>query len=172
MALDLSSSHTPPPAKPQARKPRAKAVPKETDTARIERRTDGLIGLASIATIPLALTGNIADIAACNDHVPNIATEAANAAETDERIAGVIDKAIAIGPYAKLLGAIVPLALQIAVNHKRLPFEPLAKFGVKSPELLTAQIQAQAAAQHREAMRARAEAEAEIAKLQQEMATG
>src|SRR4029077_9722620 len=57
-------------------------------------------------------------------------------AETDEKIAAFIDRLTSVGPYAGLVKATIPLALQIAVNHKRAPATMVGTMGIMDPDIL------------------------------------
>lgn len=74
-------------------------------------------------------------------YTPTIAEAVNSVAQEDERIANVLDKILKTGPYAALVGALVPLAMQIATNHNKLP--PVASMGILSKEDLMAKVATQ-----------------------------
>lgn len=180
MALDLSQPLAPPPRKPRsgisATPASSKAVEKARE-ARVSEREDGLNGLCSLAAIPLVATGNLADLGAVSTHTPAICHEAAALAETNDKVAKVIDRVIAVGPFAGLIAATVPLVLQILVNHGRLPAAMFGQFGVVPPEMMqhraSIELQKQAADLARmeaEAQRDLLAAQADLERVQQEAA--
>ncbi len=156
MALNLEA--TPPPAR--ATSPRKNAAEKRQDK-RTSEREEAVNGLFQLGAAGCLMAHQVADGAAIAEHGPNIAHETALLAENNASFAKVIDYITAIGPYAGLLTACLPLILQVAVNHKRLPAEPLAQFGVVSPETLTAKLAAQAAVNQARMMEEAREAERE-----------
>jgi hypothetical protein len=98
----------------------------------------GVAGLLQIPAFVLASAGRLNpalefDGIAVATHTPAIA-EAVHAMALEEpRVAAVLDKILSVGPYGALLGALVPLVAQIAVNHKKLPAGTL---GTSEPEAL------------------------------------
>jgi hypothetical protein len=164
--LDLSGpkNATPPPAG----KTRTAGGRKPANTAKLAsektaERESGLVGLGQIACVPLMLTGNMADCGAVAMHWPGVAHETAVIAETNANVARVVDFVTAVGPFAGLLAAIMPLTIQIMVNHNRIPMHPaLAQFGVVAPDVMKAQAQAQAAREAADMMRMQREAEQEL----------
>lgn len=164
MALDLSGPKTPPPAK--------RPTPAQRQaTAKTGEREEGLNGLFQIAAAGCLMGGQVADGAAVSTHGPNIAREAAQLAETNERMGRLLDYLTAVGPFAGLLAAAMPLGLQILVNHGKLPVVPaLQQFGIVPPGALEAQAKADAARQMAEYQRAQAAAEEELRELQRDEA--
>lgn len=156
MAFDASKRPTPPPAKPAARKPSPAAQAKRG------AREEGINGLFQLGTAVCMMTGQHADAAAFATHGPKIAPEVASIAEDYEKVGEVIDKLIAVGPFAGLLTAVLPLALQLAVNHGRGNAAVFADFGVVSKETLEAQGQAAALRQATAAVESQRQAEAEF----------
>lgn len=165
MALDLTGPKNAPPPSGPART-RGSATPAKRAQLASEKtaeREAGLIGLGQLACVPLMFTGNMADCGAISKHWPGVAEETAKIAENNANVARVVDFLTAVGPFAGLLTAVLPLGFQILVNHKRLPMHPaLAQFGVVSPETMEMQAQAEAMRLHAEMMREQAAAESEI----------
>lgn len=98
----------------------------------------GVTGLLQIPAFVLASAGRINPVLeydgiAIGTHAPNVAEAVHSLAMEEPRVAAVLDKILQVGPYGALLGALVPLAAQIAVNHKRLPAGTL---GAQEPEAL------------------------------------
>jgi hypothetical protein len=59
-------------------------------------------------------------------HTPPIADAVADLAVERPEVAAALDKIMAVGPYGALIGAVLPLAIQIAHNHNKVP-EPMAR---------------------------------------------
>lgn len=176
MALDLTGpKNAPPPSgAPRTRGSSTPAKRAQLVSEKTAEREQGLVGLGQLAVVPLMFTGNMADCGAISKHWPGVAAETAKIAESNANVARVVDFVTAVGPFAGLLTAVLPLAFQILVNHKRLPMHPaLAHFGVVSPETMEMQAQADALRAHAEMMRKQAAAEAEIREYyaEQERAT-
>lgn len=102
----------------------------------------GVLGLLQIPAFALGVAARVKpvlglDATALTIHGPGLATAIAQTAMDDERFAAILDRVLAVGPYGALLGAMVPLAMQIACNHGAIP--PTPELGVLSPaELLRA----------------------------------
>lgn len=120
------------------------------------------------------MLGQKADSQALAIHGPSIATETAELAETQPQVAKVIDLWAAVGPYAGILTATLPLVLQLAVNHGKLPKSLSGQFGVTDPAVLEAQADAsmarKAAEMLEEQNRARREAQEQLTRAQQAFA--
>lgn len=137
-------------------------------SARIDRRTEAVAGLFNIAMMPAMLTGQLADVAAYNDHGPKIAAEAARIGEMHDRFGEVIDRLEVVGPYAGLVMAAAPLVLQLLLNHGRLPdtyASAFAGLGVVAPKLLEAKTLRMMAEQQAAAEAEAADIAAEYARL-------
>ena len=79
----------------------------------------------------------MADAVAIEQHLPPIAEELGKLADSRPEVAAMLDRLTAAGPYAALLGALVPLGLQLAANHGLL--RP-GMFGTVPPDALIAQM--------------------------------
>lgn len=138
MPVDL----TPPPTRVQSRQstaPRQTAQQKKAATlaGKEAERKEGLDGLVQLGVGVLMLTKQHADAAAVAEHGPNVTNELVNLSRTHEGVANAIDKLIAVGPYGALITALMPLSMQIAVNHGLIQHtQALAPIGVKPKELL------------------------------------
>ena len=100
----------------------------------------GISGLLQIPAFALVSAGRFKpeleyDGIAIATHTPAIAEAVNQLALEEPRVAAVLDKVLTIGPYGALLGAFVPLAAQVAVNHKKLP---AGTMGAVEPETLKA----------------------------------
>jgi hypothetical protein len=112
--------------------------------------------------------GQYADAAAIGNHFGPLAVELANAAEGSEALAKPIDMLIAVGPYGALIAAALPLALQLAANHKLVNAGMMMGQGVVPPEVLEAQMKSQVATMQANALREQREAVEQARKAQAE----
>lgn len=105
----------------------------------------GISGVLQVPTAALAMAGRFKpeltyDAAAIAVHTPSIAEALNSLAQEEPRVAAVLDRVLAIGPYGAIVGVMITLTAQIAVNHKRLPVEAGAAFGAVEPDTLMASI--------------------------------
>jgi hypothetical protein len=169
--MSAASAAKAPPRKTAARPAPTKAVAAASTTPPVsdyERRRDGLVGLGSLGQGLCLLTGQYADAAAIGRYWQPVASELATVAGQYESIAKPVDILIQVGPFAALLTAVMPLAMQIAANHRMVDASRLYGQGVVSPEVLEAQMKAEMAQMQAEAMMAqkRAMMEAQAAQAQ------
>lgn len=153
-------------------KPRTAATTKTlAASAKTDAREEGLTGLAQIATGILIITKNYADAGAVDMHAAPIAHEIAVLAENDDRIANIVDRITAVGPYAALLTAVMPLALQILVNHDRIKPSAAGLMGgqVMSKEALEKKVEADILRAQAQFLKDAKEAQEEVARIQAEM---
>jgi hypothetical protein len=131
-------------------------------------RLDAVNGVFQMVQMGCVMGGQYADAGAIGMHGEAISTEVVAIADTNPRIARAVDYLMEVGPYAGLVGAVLPLVLQLAANHKVIPAEKVP--GVMSPEILTMQmeseLQKQAMAQMQEAARVKAEFDAMTASME------
>lgn len=130
---------------PKAGAPRvsapSKTAPRSTKSSSTPDYESAINGLLQIVSIPLAFTSPL-DALAVAEHGPGLAAAAAQTARERPEVAAVLDKLTAIGPYGLLIGAMIPLAAQIAANHDVLPPAINKMLGVKSKDEMTAQLRA------------------------------
>lgn len=95
---------------------------------------DGIMGMFQIAGVGLMMAGGdknkafTADSAAIATYGPDVAKSLDLLAQERPEIAAVLDKLLAVGPYGLVIGAVVPLAMQIAANHGvKIPGTPNAE---------------------------------------------
>lgn len=131
--MPITNGVTAPPAKTTVSKP---AGPKPVSKKTAERE-EAVLGIGQLAQVPLIATGNYADAGAIAAHFPNIAHELAVLADREASIAGIIDPLMKVGPYTALVAAVLPLAMQIMVNHGR---GQAGMMGTVKPEMLESQI--------------------------------
>lgn len=167
--IDMTAATAPP--KKRATSPRATrttSTPEPTIAAsNVQRRSEGLQGLAAMAQGICAVTGMYADAAAIGMFFPPVADELAKVAEANESIAKPIDLLINVGPYGALIGAVMPFAFQIAANHGWIDASRLAGQGVVPPAVLEARMKAQVLQMAADAQRAQNDALAEAQKAQE-----
>lgn len=149
--------------------PPAKRTPTATEkktVARANDRADALKGFGQLFQLPLLITGQHADAGALAMHWPNIATEIANLAETQPAIAKLVDPLMQAGPYAGLIAAVLPLVVQIGVNHGKVQ---AGAMGTVPAASLDAQVKAGLAKAELAALRAQQEAEKEARAIKAEI---
>lgn len=113
-------------------------------------------------SLGLLMAKQPADAGALSQHGPNIAHELALIADTNEGVAAFLDRLTTVGPYAGLVKAALPLALQLAVNHKRLGSQFTGTMGIMDPADLEAMVTLKAE-------KMKAELEAQMAQVRKEM---
>lgn len=170
MPIDMTAAVSAPPRKSSGtRASKPKTV--STDTrSNYEKRQDGLNGIAQLIQGGLVLTSQWADAAAIGRFAPPIARELALLSDTNETIAKPVDFLIQIGPYGALIEAVLPLALQIAANHRMVDASALTNMGVVPPQVLEAQMKAEVMRMQAEALREQQQAiaDANAAQLEYE----
>jgi hypothetical protein len=169
MPIDMSAAKAPP-RKRAARSNTASAAPVPAVDVRsnVERRSEGLNGLAQLGQGLCLMLGQYADAAAIGQHFPAVSVELAKVAETSDVVAKPIDFLIEVGPYGSLIAAVMPLAMQIAANHGMIDPGKLGGQGVVPPTVLEAQMKAQMARMQSEALMAQKQAMQEAQRVQAE----
>jgi hypothetical protein len=145
-------------------KPSSTSVKKASNLT--SERYEALNGIGQIAQAGLIAARQYADAGALGIHWENVSGELAKLAEKQESIAKLIDPLLTAGPYAALIAAVLPLGLQIAVNHG------VGKAGMMntvSPGLLDAQIRTRITQMEMEAVKAQKKAEEEMKALRESM---
>jgi len=125
-------------------------------------REEALTGLGQLAYIPLLATKQYADAGALDMHGPGISREIAILAAREERVAKIVDPLLMVGPYAALVAAVLPLAMQLAVNHGRVDAGPMNTVPASA---LESRVKTQLAKMEAEQLRLQREAEAELKAL-------
>jgi hypothetical protein len=151
---------TPPPAAKKTT--RTFSSPKSKNAERLE----GLQGWGQLGQAGLIAFRRYADAGAVGMHVPGIAAEIANLADTNENIASGIDSLIAAGPYTALIMATLPLVVQLGVNWG---FVSPGAMGSVSRETVAARVEAGIARMQAQAYREQQEAEQETERLREEI---
>lgn len=124
--------------------PRPGARPKPPGRPRGAQKTgtdyrEGIIGLIQIPAGILGMAGTrnedlALDGAALAMYAPPIAEALNELAQDQPAVAAALDRILAAGPYGALIGALIPLALQIAANHKLLPDQAVVGGGAMTRE--------------------------------------
>jgi hypothetical protein len=139
--------------------------------AKTAARAEAVDGIFQIAGTVLVVTKNYADAGAIAIHKDNISIEVAKVADENEKFAALLDRLTAVGPYAGLLTAVLPLAMQLAANHGRIdPLKAGGLMGVQSPEALVAQVQADLDTKKAEFLTAQKEAQEKANTAQRNLA--
>lgn len=137
--------------KPSATRPAGKPRNKPARSGGVDYR-QGIIGLASIVALPLKFVSPL-DSVAVMIHAENLAEAVNETAKDRPEIASMCDKLLSVGPYGLIIGAVLPLGAQIAVNHGFIPDSMAAMLGAYPRDQLAqmaaikvAEAEAQAAA--------------------------
>lgn len=159
----VNSGTTPPPRRPAPKTaPKPKASAPNPDKIRNERE-EAVNGIFQLASAGLIMANQWADAGAINIHGPNVSRETVRLADKYEAVGNAIDALASVGPFTAIIGAVMPLVLQIAANHKRLPAEKLGALGIKDPRVLESEMRTEAQRQANAYAHAVANAEAELA---------
>jgi hypothetical protein len=166
VALASTSDFKAPPrgasAKTSQRNTQANAAASQNKTSAREEAANGVFQLAGFGCV---IAKQYADAGAIMEHGGTISHELAKLSEQNDGIAKGLDYLINAGPYAGLITAVMPLALQIMANHKMIKAEYVAGAGVVPPEALASRVQADMARQTQMALREQQKAEQELAAL-------
>ena len=86
--------------------------------------TEGVTELLTMPAAVLAVVGSqtnniplVADAAVVEHYAPRIATAVNGLAQERAEVAAVLDRVLKAGPYAALIGAVVPMAIQFLAIH-------------------------------------------------------
>lgn len=165
MPIDMSLAAAAPPRNARQRAP---AAPRKTVA---DTRSESVNGLFQLASFGCVMIGQYADAATIGEHGPNISTEVVKLGQQNEKIGQWIDYLTQAGPYAGLVTAILPLALQLAANHKRIDYAKVP--GLTAPEVLSTRVETQmkaaAVQQMREAQQQQALYDAELQRMEEAM---
>lgn len=106
----------------------------------------GIAGVLQLVVTPLAIAGQrnealAADAAALSIHAGPLIEAVNDLAQEQPAVASALDRLLAAGPYGALIGAVIPLAVQIMANHKVVPPEAAQALGAQDPADLAAQLQ-------------------------------
>lgn len=86
-----------------------------TELLQIPAAVLGVVGMQT-GSVPL-----VADAEVINQYAPHIGAAVNGLAQERPEVAAALDRILKAGPYAALIGAVVPMVSQILANHKILP---------------------------------------------------
>ena len=161
------SATTAPPPKKTISAPKKPITVENPDKIRQDRE-DALNGLWTAAAAFCMMGNQWADAGAISLHGPNVSKEAAALSLKYEKVGNALDALANVSPFANLIGAVMPMVMQIAANHKMVPAQALAGIGVKDPGVLESQMRVEAQRQVVEYQKMAAQ---EKADLEQELAS-
>lgn len=171
MALSISTNATAPPRRTATPSRGVGSKPATSiPDPRLEPRREATENLFKVAGFGCVLMGQLADAGTLHRHSPAVTGQIVELSESYEPVGNFLDWLAKNGPLAGVFIAVMPMALQLLVNHGVVPAELFAGAGVVRPEVLEAQVRASLAAQAAEAIREQREAEAELARQTQAMA--
>ncbi len=104
---------------------RSSSRAKSPGSSQRARYEEGVAGLLQIPAMALSLVDPVDGFCVAH-HTPPISKAVADLAVERPEVAAALDKVLAVGPYGALIGAVLPLAVQIMHNHNLVP-EPMAK---------------------------------------------
>lgn len=139
--IDIKEARTadakpkPPRAAPKPRSTRIRQ-PRPDPEPQPQNRSQAIQGLFGAIAMPLMVVAP-ADAAAIALHAEPIGEAVAEVSANDPRFAAIIDRLVHAGPYAALLSAVAPLALQLAANHG---YAPVGLLGTMGKEQLIAAV--------------------------------
>lgn len=90
-----------------------------------KRYVEGISGIFQIVAAGVSMVDPV-DGFCVAQHTPPIADAVADLAVERPEVAAALEKILTVGPYGALIGAVLPLAVQIAHNHNKVP-EPMAR---------------------------------------------
>jgi hypothetical protein len=158
---------TAPPPKRTISAPKKPITVENPDKIRQDRE-DALNGIWAAAAAFCMMGNQWADAGAISTHGPNVSKEAAALSLKYEKVGNALDALANVSPFANLLGAVMPMVMQIAANHKMVPAQALTGIGVKDPGVLESQMRVEA---QRQAVMYEKMAAQEKADLEEELAS-
>jgi cysteine synthase len=86
----------------------------------LSTRAENVQSIFQMAAAACIMKGYYADAGAIDMHSEGISTEVAKLADTDPKIAKLVDSLGSVGPLGGILMAALPLGMQIAANHGKI----------------------------------------------------
>lgn len=123
------------------RGPRKSTSPRRS-TSKAPDYRPGINGFFQMVAVPLAFKAP-ADAAAVAHHGPQIAQALHDLAVERPEVAAVLERVLAVGPYGALIGATVPLVVQILHNHDVIPEQMAVSVGATPKQVILDQLNAQ-----------------------------
>ncbi|SRR6266851_206565 len=159
-----------------ARTPVKRAVPRKAAQPLAEKqdpvksRQENINGFGSLFATLLVMRGQYADAGAISIHLPPLSKALAEAADSDEKLASLLDSGNTVSPYMAIAAAAMPLMMQFLANHGRIDAEKAAGLGgIMSPDALEAKVRNDLEKQKIELLREAREAKETSAALLAEM---
>ena len=136
MPIDMTLAAKAPPARggtaTRTRAPKASIA---------DQREQAVLGLFQGGQALLLFSKQYADAVTVGHHAVPISHEVSVLAAADDTVAKAVDSLLVIGPYSALVMAVLPMALQLAVNHNLLPAGKVP--GTTDPRVLSSQMEAE-----------------------------
>lgn len=130
-----------------------------------QKRKNDMDGFLQIGVALCVFAKQYPDAGAIALHGGQLTAALARRADQEERLGKILDYLGVIGPYSEILSAALPLMLQLAANHGRVPAEAVAQFGVVPPKMLETRVKLEIAQQQAAMME---ELKAQEAKLEEQ----
>lgn len=129
-------------AKGQSRKPAGKSGPTDYRPA--------ILRMSTMLTMPLAFRAPV-DAWTIDAHMrgedtaesPGLARAISNLAAEEPQVAAVLDRLMTAGPYAEVIGAAIPMVVQLLTNHRRIPLQVAQTIGAVDPAAIAEGLAAQ-----------------------------
>lgn len=96
------------------------AKAKATPGSQRAKYAEGVAGLLQIPAMALSFVQPV-DGYSVAAHTPTISNAVADLAVERPEVAAALDRVLAVGPYGALIGAVLPLAVQLMHNHDMVP---------------------------------------------------
>lgn len=142
---------------------------KESEKTPQELREEACNGILQIVQLGCITFGLFSDAGAIGMFGPPLVEESVKLADNNKQIAKKMDLLVEVGPYAGIVGAAIPFAAQILVNHKIVKPEAFANAGVVSPDILETQMKTTMMKRAMESMQQQYQMEKEMRAMQEEM---
>jgi len=129
-----------------------KAAPKAKSSSRPKRSyRDALMGFVQFPAAGLAMaSARKPELGADADTLmvfgPAVVDAVDELANEDARLAALLDRVVAVGPYGKLLAVVLPMTLQVMANHNVIPAGQLGTMTTEQLHSVAEQVVAQQAA--------------------------
>lgn len=149
MAVNISTT-TPPPVVGRATRTNTRSGSIAAPQTPTQKREDSLNTIAQLIAFGATMVNWDADARAITTLGPPVNHEIAVIAEKNEKLAGTLDRLETIGPYGALILPLMALSLQLAANHGLV--KPNVGFGVRDPDVLRAEMEAEKLKMARAAM--------------------
>lgn len=111
-----------------ARGKTAGAAKKSAPGSQRARYAEGVAGLLQVPAMVLSFTHPV-DGYSVAMHTPGISGAVADLAVERPEVAAALDRVLAVGPYGALIGAVIPLAMQLMHNHGLVPEQAATAMG-------------------------------------------